>query len=346
MNYGYQPDTNIDYRELLRRVPQEKIWALVTGYEPTPFKRVTNPFRIDTHPGCWFEWGHTRLFLVDYADKRYHNMTCFDAVAHTYGTDFRETLILIDTMLDTGIASGRPRPAERLHTVREKKGVEFRTRQFAKVDRAYWEPFHISSRDLEYDQVMAIKWYRFYAKDGRPIEKDFYKPVPSYGIVFPNQHKKIYNPFLSKEEGKFITDCTAEDVGNWHDIVAGPLLLITKSYKDYRILRNLGYQVIWMQSESVSLSVEKIVQLSQMFDKIILLYDSDVPGKTAAERLAVEYNERADRKNFRWAILPTAKQKDPGEFITTFGRDELGRVVNQITHATQDHSLFLGANSC
>jgi len=326
--YGYTPDKQPEYKELLNY--QEEIWKLVLGFHPVPFKRIRNPFRVDHRPDCWFEWGHTRLFLVDYADYRYHNMTCFDAVSRSKGLSFKDTLIYIDEQL--GGVGTTINPSKKL--ARDKKDVgeiEIRSRRFLKVDRDFWEPFSISSEDLKEDGVMALSWYKFKAKDGRHIVKSFRRPVNSYGIVFPNHHKKIYNPKLSRESGKFITNCKADDIGNWQGIKTGDLLIITKSYKDHRILRNLGYDVIWMQNEGIALSPEKVKQVSGQYKKVVLIYDNDAAGRLAAKRLTELYNSYVNNKNFSWSTFPErVREKDPGEFITAYGKKPLADVIKTL----------------
>lgn len=339
MNYGYISDTPINYKELLERVPQERIWELAIGYQPTPFRRVTNPFRIDTHPGCWFEWGYSRLFLVDYADTRFHNMTCFDAVSHAHNLSFKDALLYIDSMLDVGLASGKPVQKLQQEHKKPRHDIDIGTRAFASIDRKYWKPYGISSKDLMEDEVMALSWYRFVTKDGRNVTVKFNKPVNSYGIVFPNTHKKIYNPHLSGKTGKFITNCVADDIGNWQSVGPNrPLLVISKSYKDHRVLRNLklNYDCVWMQSESMRLAPAKVKMLSEFYDRIVLLYDNDEAGKLHANAFTSLYNSMTLRKNYIAKFLPS-QEKDPGEFILAYGKQNLTTTVKSLLNVESSH---------
>src|SRR4029077_4179226 len=77
------------------------------------------------------------------------------------------------------------------------------------------------------------------------------------------------------------------DVGNYNNLPPeGELLIITKSYKDHRVLRNVGYNnVIWFQNEGCIPDRWILNNLVRRFKRIIVLFDSDYSGTMAAIKL-------------------------------------------------------------
>ena len=48
--------------------------------------------------------------------------------------------------------------------------------------------------------------------------------------------------FLTRKKPRFVTNCTADDVGGVHSIDPfSQYIIITKSYKDYRVIKNQGF---------------------------------------------------------------------------------------------------------
>ena len=62
-------------------------------------------------------------------------------------------------------------------------------------------------------------------------------------------------------------------------------MLITKSYKDWRVLKNAGYNTIWLQNEGCKIPFDRLIQLQQYRTKFIL-FDNDDAGIKASNNLA------------------------------------------------------------
>ena len=62
-------------------------------------------------------------------------------------------------------------------------------------------------------------------------------------------------------------------------------IVITKSYKDARVLRNYNINAIWFQNEGMLPSTEILVEILNKNNKIIIWYDNDNAGKIASEKI-------------------------------------------------------------
>jgi len=289
----------INKDKILEYVSQADIFQLVFGFEPVEFEYITSPFREDNSPGCWFEIdiNTNKLRFTDFADTRVingvkmSNIDCFDAVMIYYGLpNFYKTLEFIKAKLIDGkdikhdIIHIKPTHRE-VKRVKNKVGVLINTRDFYLNDRNFWETrYRISKDNLIEDKVFSIQKFKLTGtKSGDHL---FKTPDIAYAYTeFASGNKKIYRP-TKKGARRFITNCTADDVGGMNSqIKSGRLLIITKSYKDYRVLRNLGLNVRWLQNEGMFPKSEEFWELIAAFDKVVVFFDNDSAGIKAAHDL-------------------------------------------------------------
>jgi hypothetical protein len=293
----------INKNKILEYVSQGDIFQLVFGFEPIEYDYVTSPFREDTNPGCWFEidLNTNKLRFTDFADTRVingvkmNNIDCFDSVMVYFGLpNFYKTLEFIKAKL----IDGREIKHDIVHKIfispkkRIKKKVKIlmNTRDFYIVDRNFWElRYKISKENLIEDRVFPIRKFKLF--DTKTGNHMFRTNDIAYAYTeFESGNKKIYRP-KKKGNRKFITNCDAEDVGGMNsNITSGRLLIITKSYKDYRVLRNLGLNVRWLQNEGMFPKGDKFWNLINNFDKIVVLFDNDPAGIKAAQDLVALIN--------------------------------------------------------
>lgn len=301
----------INKGKILEYVSEKEIFQLVFGFEPEEFDYVTSPFREDANPGCWFEidFSSNKLRFTDFADNRViggvkmSNIDCFDAVKIYFGLpSFYKTLEFIKAKLIDGRDIKHDivhhKVKNKVHK-KEKKPVRIlmNTRDFFLEDRNFWQyRYGITKENLIEDKVFPIRKFKlFNTKSGDHV---FRTPDIAYAYTeFKSGNKKIYRP---KQKGgkKFITNCVADDVGGMNtNVTSGRLLIITKSYKDYRVLRNLGLNVRWLQNEGMFPKGEEFWNLLKGFDKIIVFFDNDEPGIKAAGDLVKLINETQPNKS-------------------------------------------------
>lgn len=303
MGYGYTSDTEerrgfIDKSKILQYVTEEEIFSMVCGYIPKEFEYVTSPFRKDTKPGCWFERRGDTLRFIDFGRKNNYFPDCFDAVQRYFDLpNFYRTLEFIYDNLIAGHErvplNDTPRQT---HEDKEKVIIGITTRNFTKEDADFWMPYGISRQNLIDDNVFPVSTYSMKnTKKG-----DFITRVkePCYAYTeFAESRKKLYFP-KSPKEYRFITNCTQNDIGGIEHLpLYGEQLIISKAYKDYRVIKNYGRNVVWFQNEGMTPEDHLLFQLVKRFDRVIVLFDNDQTGQAEALSLSEKINEKYPRKS-------------------------------------------------
>jgi hypothetical protein len=326
--------------KILEYVSQEDIFQLVFGFKPTEFEYITSPFREDNSPGCWFEidLNTNKLRFTDFADARViagvkmTNIDCFDSVKVYYGLpSFYKTLEFIKAKL----IDGKNVKNDIVHKIYIKPSTKVKkkpvkilmnTRDFYLVDKNFWETrYGITKQNLIDDKVFPIRKFKlFNTKTGDHLFKT--EDIAYAYTEFESGNKKIYRP-TKKGSNRFTTNCNADDVGGMHSkIKSGRLLIITKSYKDYRVLRNLGLNVRWLQNEGMFPKSKVFWDLLEGFDKVVVIFDNDSTGIISAEKLVTLINFPAGHKASSVHLPVELLQKnisDPSDLIHKRNQQEL-----------------------
>lgn len=334
--YGYADDNYVQLHtdNILERVSQEEIMHWVLGEPVVARRKFKNPLRKDNSPGCNYWYSKGRLLLADYADKTYHNKDCFGLVMVKYGCSFRDALELINQEFKLGLGHSTHVPKKRVilkksvPNKKQKTVITYDPGIWQLKDKKYWSQWDISRTQLEEDGVLTPMLIRFETESGSRV----YRPwMLCYIYTFPSGNIKIYQPYSIDK--KWMTNTTTNDIGCFDSLDAtGQLLIITKSYKDCRILRNMGYQSIWVQNEKVKIPDEILQDLNKRFERIILLYDNDETGIDGAKSLSELYNSKCSVQKFIPAHYPLHYGiKDTAEFYFEYGKDKTKEILHEIT---------------
>ena len=146
---------------------------------------------------------------------------------------------------------------------------------------------------------------------------------------FENDRKKIYQPLNAKTD-KWFTNCSANDIGNIRNLaMSGQNLIVTKSYKDCRVLRNLGFDTIWFQNEGMCPEKKMLKMLSERFENIFVFFDNDSSGLKASSIIREKFNEFTE--NCHSFCLPVKllehKIKDASDFVENINYYELKKYI-------------------
>lgn len=323
--YQYQPLVPQDVYDLIDSLgyTQEGIFSIVFGYEPVTNVYVTSPFRRDNNPGCWFEWYGDKLIFKDFAEKREKRARdCFQAVRDFFSlSDLGAVSEYIVRNYDSEIA---PISFERhKDSVRKsEKTIEFRAKLFNEQDRLFWSPFQISKVDLIKDGVFSNAYYKIISSEKVTI----FRPRDlSYTLTGFGDRVKIYNP-RRKKKGKWFTTCNENDIFGYSELsLFGELLIITKSYKDYRVIRNQNFECIAFQNEGAFPSDNILLDLAARFKQIFILFDNDEAGIKAAMNLVAKFQSL--QKEVKYFYSPYFYLKDPAEIISVKGEEELNNFL-------------------
>lgn len=290
----------IDKNKILEYVSEEQIFKLVFGYEPIVSQYVTSPFRLDNNPGCWFEYSpRGELRFVDFANNRVingirmSNIDCFDAVQVYFGLgNFYKTLEFIKEKLIDGKDI---QPVARV--IQPKKSIEKKSvkiyieaRNFDSRDGKFWSRYGISKQNLIKDKVFPVKRIKLLnTKKGNKLIRVY---DPCYAFTnFKDEKKKIYRPY-KKGRGKFLTNCRADDIGEVDSVpTVGRQLVISKSYKDCRVLRNENLNSVWFQNEGMVPSSEILISLCKGYNEVVVFFDNDEAGIQASSKITSIINK-------------------------------------------------------
>lgn len=327
----------IDKEEILSYVTQEDIYELVFGFKPQEGDMVCSPLREDTRPGCWFAWYGDKLRFQDFGSNDYTrgkirtSFDCFDVVQKFYNfSNLYKTLKFIREKLILGkstiqIPKKVTKSVEKFETQ-----IDYTTRPFSLKDMYYWKSYGISSKDLMEDGVKAIR--NFTIKTIKGVNTVHINAIAYAYTDFINRRVKIYLPY---ETGRyrFITNCKNNDIGNIKNLpLSGNSLVITKSYKDHRVLRNMGVEnVVWFQSEKIFPNYDILYALCDRFKHITVFFDNDRTGMEEGKKLTEMINNMfTDKATQIW--IPNHinnKSKDPADLYKHEGEECLKQVLKQ-----------------
>jgi DNA primase len=283
----------VTMEEILSQLTQEQIFLLVFD-DIKEFGYITSPFRDDNNPGCWFERYNNKLYFIDFGSGTRNSIDCFEAIKIFYNlNNLREVLLFLDDNID-GIREKTKEYTTRAKIEEKQKAnkiINIKTRDYYDIDRKYWEKYEISKQNLIDDKVFAISHLQFIVDREQKCSEVY---DVCYGFTdFENQHKKIYFPYRKDKKKRFLSTCNENDIGNINQM--NPFdkkLVITKSYKDCRVLRNQGINSIWFQNEGCFPDKEIIFPLINHYEDIIVFYDNDNTGIKASKEIAnIIYSE-------------------------------------------------------
>jgi hypothetical protein len=260
----------------MERNIQEEIVYRVTGIDPKFTGRFRNPFRRDQTPSCFWQWYKGYLRLIDNSDKRYFNMNCWDMVMEKHSCDFEDAKKLVREW-NLGIPTKVVTPEDNFEIT-----LQHDTRPWKLIDAIYWGKYGITIKQLESDEVQPVKEYRF---NSRRYRDRMFTKYPQMGYAIPAKNKiKIYSPH---EKPKFITNAKNDDLFFSGYSITAPLF-IASSYKDGRVLMNLGYSVRGLQGESMLPSAPILKKMSQSSKDVYVALDGDEAGRNNTQKLVEE----------------------------------------------------------
>lgn len=326
----------IDKNEILKYVSEEDIYKLVFGFKPEEFDYVVSPFREDRRPGCWFQYSYSgKLSFVDFGSKIYKRgvqmirIDCFDAVQEHFNLpNLYHTLLFIKKHLIDGKDLPEREIVLKKYTKEDVPQIQinFIPREFSLDDKKFWyKRYGISKENLIEDKVFPISQYKVI--NSRQGDYTVNTDNLTYCYAdFENGKKKIYRPYQTGKR-RFLSTCTQNDVGGIRHLPeSAKKLIITKSYKDYRVLKNQGLNVVWFQNEGMYPKLDILLPLCKRFEFITIIFDNDKTGIEAANKIVGIINSYFPGKS-SYIHLPIQLLaegiKDPSDFIEVKGRRQL-----------------------
>lgn len=322
---NFLPD---DPEELSRYIGYENIFKLV--FEDVRFgEYYKSPLRDDTRAGCFFwEAADSKVYFVDYGNPKRTHLSCIDMVHEFYKFDsYGKTVQFIKDKFRHH--QGNSDNSNLIvHKERLRKIIKLFPRSWTLQDKKYWSKYGITRAHLEEDNVVPIAHFQVFEGE---LFYTYSLTTPGYAYILPDNTIKIYRPF--EQVYKWYTNATSSTIGNIDKIDStGDELIITKSYKDCRVLRNLGYKnVVWFQNEGQIPNVEILMDLINRFDKVYILFDNDEPGINSSTRVCSFINSLLDSNKVKSISIPRdSNTKDPSDFYEKYGENSSKEIINKI----------------
>jgi len=296
--YGYS--SGLTKEELFQTVSQEAVFRHVFGdFQVNNY--ICSPFRKDDDPGCWITWIGNRLMFKDHGSYTFLDM--IGIIQTKYNLDFNTAINFIaDSKFE-----GEPEYTKKGRKRESSFTLEFCPKPFDKYAKQYWQQYNITSSQLIEDNIFATAWFKYKNTSDQWINVSPHAKEATYTISM-KQSLKICRPFVKNKKHKWITDANKNVIGGLHKLpYLGEQLVITKSYKDWRVLTNMGLTAIWLQNEGQVPDSEVLNPIISMFDNTVIWFDNDDAGKRASDKLSTIIG--ADQ-----IFLPTI-EKDPADVV-------------------------------
>ena len=333
----------IDKNKILQYISEEQIYEYVLGFLPKEFDYICSPLRIDNNPGAFFQRGlySDKLLFIDYADPSCTHNDCFSFIQRYYNlTDFYETLKFIQQNIieKNGFKKGFIQKETKQKTQKKPAEIRIETRPFNYTDGLFWSRFGISRENLIKDKVFAVQ--RIFLKNGRKGDRNIPVYTKCYAFTnFKDNRKKLYFPY-KKGKYRFLSTCTRNDVNIDEISKDTNQLVISKSYKDNRVLKNLKVNSIWFQNEGAF--PDNLQDIVKDFEDVVVFFDNDNPGIAAAEKLVTLINDYSNKARMVYLDKELLSQgiKDPADLYSKKGIDYLTEFLlnNNIRYETNRHN--------
>lgn len=301
---------------LLQKLSQEEIMEHFLGFRVEPGKKYCSPLRKDKEPTCSFTQKNGKLYFVDFSGDFFGD--CFDVVQRMYGVNFYKAVDIVAErfgLTNAKIAvEKKPVIYVEKESFKQYREIEITVRHWEASDFAYWDRFKIDEKTLRFFQVFPIK-HAFL--DGT-VTYTYSENDPAYAYRFGHKEYKIYFPFRSHNEMRFMSNTTAIQ-GLRQIPKQGELLILSKSMKDIMVLRRLGFYAVAFQSESIVPKEEDIDPLLKGYERVISFYDWDRAGIRSANKIRKLYGiEPVFLSDGRFHTYDY-KAKDIAEYIERHG---------------------------
>lgn len=287
---------HLSKEDILSQIQESRIWKVTLGFEPKEGDCISSPFRKDNSPGCKFVREGGLLKLTDWASigskvngVSIFSVDCFQSIQILNNIPLSMVYSRLQKAIDNSkdIEIGEIETPKIITTRIKKKKEEsyifYWRRKWNKWDYDFWSPYEITRKQLDEDGIAPINAWAM-QKKGKETKKYTCNHWNSYVLndISWKHRLKIYQPY--SKSMKFFGNVNKDDIGGLYTLKEGNSpIIITKSYKDYRVLKNAGYNVIWFQNEGMLPDLNKLKKHKHR--KFLILFDNDKAGIKAAYKI-------------------------------------------------------------
>lgn len=318
-----QPKINKDF--ILSKVNQESIMSYYTRTDANSKKLFLSPLRSDNHVTCSIYKSKSGiLYLHDFATNEH--IDCWNLVMRLYNCTYYEALNIIAkdfNLINSNIVKKQaPKIVESLKETESAK-IQVTIKNYTVEELEWWKQFGISIKTLKKFHVFSLEHVFLNGE----LKFTSSNKCPIYGYYFGKDKNgiekwKIYFPL--KTEYRFLNNLSKKVLQGYHQLPKiGDLLVITKSMKDVCALYEFGISAVSPNSETLFIDDKKLEEFKQRFKYILVIYDSDRPGKSNMAKIRREHPE------LNYYFLPRYLAKDFTDSIKMIGVDKMKQYVNE-----------------
>lgn len=315
MDFSFEPKVTREF--LLSNNNEETYMSYYLGI-PVSKGLFCSPLRQDMHTTCSFFRGKSgRLYFKDFATGEC--LAFENVVMKLYNCSYHEALKIIAK--DFGLIKGtnpetKPIIKQERFINDKQTFIQIEQKDFSEKELKWWLQYGITKSILNKYRVFSCKTVFL---NGSVFSQSTPK-CPSYGYYFGKKEHveqwKIYYP--KRTDYRFIGNISTKTIQGYRQLPkSGKLLVITKSLKDCACLYSMGISAVAPQSETQFISDTILEDLKQRFEKIVLLFDSDLCGVHYTNVLRRKYDFLIP------CIIPRRYEaKDISDFYKKYGRKE------------------------
>lgn len=258
-------------------VEDSEIWYFLFNEYPVFKKKYRNPVRRDKEPGCKFYQSVNGLRFIDYAINK--SYSALSMLMEYYNTSVPKDAIFLFLNRNKELKD-IPKYVFQKEQWLQKTEIEFfpftKGEEFVFNDLGarYWKDLGVTKSQIIRPETRVYNLFG-YSINGHVFHFDL-----SFGYLFPDGTKKIYNPL--EKESKWFSNTNRNS--HWF-LKRGGNLLICKSNKDFLVLENLcNWSLICFSNEGIYPT--NLKELCSGFDKKLVLFDNDETGIKAGIKVA------------------------------------------------------------
>jgi hypothetical protein len=314
----------IDKNFIFSKVSQQEIFESFLNLPVIPGKKYCSPLRKDDNPTCEYRYANDKLYFIDYSGD--FSGDCFDAIQRMYGINYYQALQVVAqrfNLADTSISvSKQPVSIVSKDSFKSYRTIEIMVRDWNDNDFHYWNKFEIDLKTLQFFNVYPC---RYVFIDGEVVYR-YFDTDPAYAYRFDIGKYKVYFPFRTRMESRFLSNTT--HIQGLNQLPSsGNTLILTKSMKDIMVLRRFGFFSIAFQSETIIPKPEDIEQFLSNWKRIFSFYDFDRAGIKSSNKMRKLYGIKPIfLTNGRFNTYDYGA-KDPAEFVEKHGKNQAFKLI-------------------
>ena len=319
--FSFDIGNKITKEFLLSKNTEETYMAYYLGI-PVTKGLFISPLRSDNHKTCsYFRGKSGNLYFKDFATGQC--LTFEGVVMLKYSCSYKEALNIIAK--DFGYIKGTS-PIKTFKVQPKFEGdkqtfIQVEIKDFAEHELKWWNSFGITKNILKKFNVFSCKSVFLNSN----LHSQSSQHMPIYGYYFGKKENieqwRIYYP--KKTSFRFVGNVSSKTVQGYRQLPKnGKLLIITKSMKDLMSLYAYGISACAPNSETIFMTDKMLEDLKTRFERIVVLFDTDIPGISAMRKLKKKYPE------LEYFFIPRKyKCKDFSDLRAMYGEKETKKLI-------------------